>query len=137
MDFELKTVAGKRILYVMAVDAEYGTHLRAHISPLMTGVGPVEAAVVLTAALARLDASGHRPDLIVSLGSAGFATLEQTEVYQASSSAIATWTLRPSASRRGSPRFLACQRKFRCRFRSPASLRAALDRRQHRFGCCL
>lgn len=85
MDFELKTVAGKRILYVMAVDAEYGAHLRAHIDPLMTGVGPVEAAVVLTAALARLDASGHKPDLIVSLGSAGSARLEQTEVYQASS----------------------------------------------------
>lgn len=85
MDFELKTVAGKRILYVMAVDAEYGTHLRAHIDPLMTGVGPVEAAVALTAALARLDATGHKPDLIVSLGSAGSARLEQTEVYQASS----------------------------------------------------
>ncbi len=28
MDFELKTVANKRILYVMAVDAEYGIHLR-------------------------------------------------------------------------------------------------------------
>ena len=25
MDFELKTIANKRILYVMAVDAEYGT----------------------------------------------------------------------------------------------------------------
>lgn len=85
MNFELKTVAGKRILYVMAVDAEYGTHLRARISPLMTGVGPVEAAVVLTAALARLEAAGHKPDLIVSLGSAGSATLEQTEVYQATS----------------------------------------------------
>ncbi len=53
MDFELKTVANKRILYVMAVDAEYGIHLRGHIAPLMTGVGPVEAAVVLTAALGR------------------------------------------------------------------------------------
>lgn len=85
MDFELKTVAGKRIFYVMAVDAEYGPHLRGHIDPLMTGVGPVEAAVALTAALARLEASGHKPDLIISLGSAGSATLEQTEVYQASS----------------------------------------------------
>jgi adenosylhomocysteine nucleosidase len=85
MDFELKTVAGKRILYVMAVDAEYGPHLRGHIVPLMTGVGPVEAAVVLSVALARLEASDHKPDLIVSLGSAGSANLEQTEVYQASS----------------------------------------------------
>jgi adenosylhomocysteine nucleosidase len=85
MDFELKTVAGKRILYVMAVDAEYGPHLRGHVAPLMTGVGPVEAAVVLSVALARLEGSGHKPDLIVSLGSAGSAKLEQTEVYQASS----------------------------------------------------
>jgi adenosylhomocysteine nucleosidase len=85
MDFELKTVVGRKLLYVMAVEAEYGTHLRGHIDPLMTGVGPVEAAVVLTATLARLEASGHRPDLVVSLGSAGSARLEQTEVYQASS----------------------------------------------------
>lgn len=85
MDFEMKTVAGKRLLYVMAVDAEYGEHLRAHIDPLMTGVGPVEAAVVLSAVLGRLEAGGHKPDLIISLGSAGSATLEQTKVYQASS----------------------------------------------------
>lgn len=83
MDFELKTVAGKKLLYVMAVDAEYGEHLRAHIDPLMTGVGPVEAAVVLSVALARLEATGHKPDLIISLGSAGSRELEQTEVYQA------------------------------------------------------
>lgn len=73
------------VLPVMAAPAEYGVHLQARIDPLMTGVGPVEAAVVLTAALARLDATGHKPELIVSLGSAGSATLEQTEVYQASS----------------------------------------------------
>lgn len=84
MDFELKTIGGKKILYVMAVDAEYGEHLRSHIDPLMTGVGPVEAAVVLSAVLARLDTKGHKPDLIVSLGSAGSQTLEQTQVYQAS-----------------------------------------------------
>lgn len=85
MEFELKTVAGKKILYVMAVEAEYGVHLRGHIDPLMTGVGPIEAAVVLTSALARLEAKGSKPDLVVSLGSAGSAKLEQTAVYQASS----------------------------------------------------
>lgn len=84
MDYELKTVAGKKLLYVMAVDAEYGAHLRGHIAPLMTGVGPVEAAIVLTGALARLEASGQKPDLIISLGSAGSPSLEQTAVYQAS-----------------------------------------------------
>ncbi|MBB4183636.1 5'-methylthioadenosine/S-adenosylhomocysteine nucleosidase [Sinorhizobium terangae] len=85
MSFELKSVAGKTILYVMAVDAEYGPSLRTRIAPLMTGVGPVEAAVTLTRALAKLDAADSLPDLVVSLGSAGSATLEQTEVYQATS----------------------------------------------------
>lgn len=74
-----------RVLPVMAARAEYGEHLRARIDPLMTGIGPVEAAVVLTAALARLEAAGERPDLIVSLGSCGSPTLDHAAVYQASS----------------------------------------------------
>ena len=72
-------------LYVMAAPAEYGEHLRARIDPLMTGIGPVEGAVVLTAALARLEAAGDLPDLIVSLGSCGSRVLEHAAVYQASS----------------------------------------------------
>lgn len=67
------------ILFVMAAQPEYGPALRARIDPLMTGIGPVEAAVQLTAALARMD---RLPRLIVSLGSAGSARLAQTEVYQ-------------------------------------------------------
>ncbi|PII38118.1 S-adenosylhomocysteine nucleosidase [Sinorhizobium meliloti CCBAU 01290] len=66
MSFELKAVAGRNILYVMAVDAEYGPCLRGRIAPLMTGVGPVEAAVSLTRALAEFDAKGSLPDLVVS-----------------------------------------------------------------------
>ena len=73
------------VLYVMAAPAEYGLHLQARIQPLMTGIGPVEAAVVLTAALARLEAAGDLPDLIVSLGSCGSRVLEHACVYQASS----------------------------------------------------
>jgi adenosylhomocysteine nucleosidase len=51
----------------------------------MTRVGPVEAAVAITADyLARLKASRTAlPDLVVSLGSAGSRTLEQTGIYQA------------------------------------------------------
>jgi adenosylhomocysteine nucleosidase len=75
------------VLPVMAAPAEYGEHLRARIDPLMTGVGPVEGAVVLTAALARLEAAGELPDLIVSLGSCGSRVLEHAAVYQASSAA--------------------------------------------------
>lgn len=83
MNSAMKDVAGHRVLYVMAIDAEYGPHLQARITPLMTGVGPVEAAVSLTKALAGLAAEGNLPHLVVSLGSAGAARLEQTEVYQA------------------------------------------------------
>jgi len=84
-DFALKSVAGTKILHVMAVDAEYGPHLRARFKPVMTGVGPIEAATVLSVTLARLEAQNSLPDLVVSLGSAGSRTLEQTAVYQATS----------------------------------------------------
>jgi adenosylhomocysteine nucleosidase len=84
MSFEMKSVAGRNVLFVMAADPEYGVFLRTRISPLMTGIGPVEAAVVLTRELTRLAAQDDLPDLVVSLGSAGSAKLEQTEVYQVS-----------------------------------------------------
>jgi adenosylhomocysteine nucleosidase len=71
------------ILYVMAVDNEYGPHLKARITLLMTGVGPVEAAVMTTEALGLLKASNRLPALVVSLGSAGSRTLQQCAVYQA------------------------------------------------------
>lgn len=78
-------LAGRRVLFVMALDPEYGPQLRSRITPLMTGVGPVEAAVVLTAELARLAAQDTLPDLVVSLGSAGSRQLEQVRVYQVAS----------------------------------------------------
>lgn len=78
----IREVGSKRLLYVMAVDMEYGEHLRSRFRPLFTGVGPVEAAVKLTAALEELRLAGSRPDLVVSLGSAGSSHLEQTTVYQ-------------------------------------------------------
>jgi adenosylhomocysteine nucleosidase len=84
MTYEMKPIAGKSVLFVMAADAEYGVFLRTRISPLMTGVGPVEAAVVLTKELARLLSHDDLPDLVVSLGSAGSAMLEQAEIYQVS-----------------------------------------------------
>ena len=84
MTYEMKPIAGKTVLFVMAADAEYGVFLRTRISPLMTGVGPVEAAVVLTKELARLSSHDDLPDLVVSLGSAGSASLEQAEIYQVS-----------------------------------------------------
>jgi adenosylhomocysteine nucleosidase len=81
----LMQVAGLHVLYVMAAQAEYGPHLRRRFIPLMTGVGPVEAAVSMTSALAALAAAGQPPALVVSLGSAGSRVLEQTGIYQAAS----------------------------------------------------
>ena len=78
-------IGNHSILFVMAAEPEYGPHLQRLFVPLMTGVGPVEAGVAVAAHLARLDAANARPDLIVSLGSAGSRTLEQTGIYQASS----------------------------------------------------
>lgn len=68
------------ILYVMAAEPEYGPFLRARITPLLTGVGPVEAAVAVTRALAEAQSL---PRLVVSLGSAGSRRLEQCGLYQA------------------------------------------------------
>jgi adenosylhomocysteine nucleosidase len=79
----LTELGGKTVLFAMAADAEYGPHLQAIFTPLMTGVGPVEAGIALGSSLARLEAAGTLPDLVVSLGSAGSRKLEQTEVYQA------------------------------------------------------
>lgn len=71
------------VLPVMATAVEYGRHLRARIDPLMTGVGPVEAAIVLSRALSRLEGVDSLPDVIVSLGSCGSRQLEHAAVYQA------------------------------------------------------
>ncbi|MDN2581449.1 5'-methylthioadenosine/S-adenosylhomocysteine nucleosidase [Aquibium sp. ELW1220] len=102
----LKEVAGRRILYVMAAVAEYGAHLRARFEPLMTGVGPVEAAVELTRALALIDRTDRTPDLVVSLGSAGSRVLEQTEVYQAISVTYRDMDASPLGFPRGATPFL-------------------------------
>jgi adenosylhomocysteine nucleosidase len=69
------------ILYLMAAEAEFGPHLQARIRPLMIGVGPVEAAVNTTRALA--ERASEPPRLVVSLGSAGSRRLQQCAVYQA------------------------------------------------------
>lgn len=78
-------IAGARVLFVMAASAEYGVHLKKRIRPLMTGVGPIESALGTGVALHALQLAGRRPDLVVSLGSAGSRTLEQGEIYQVSS----------------------------------------------------
>jgi adenosylhomocysteine nucleosidase len=72
-------------LFVMATEHEYGEHLRRRITPVITGVGPVEAAVGTALALGELDRAGRLPDLVVSLGTAGSARLEHAAIYQVAS----------------------------------------------------
>ncbi|CAN5406587.1 5'-methylthioadenosine/S-adenosylhomocysteine nucleosidase [soil metagenome] len=69
------------VLFVMAAEMEYGPALRARIRPLITGVGPVEAAVETTAVLAELAGRGALPDLVISLGSAGSQSLDHGRIY--------------------------------------------------------
>lgn len=78
-------IANRRVLFVMAVEDEYGPHLKKRFEPLMIGVGPVEAALSTGIALAELDRRGDLPDLVVSLGSAGSRICTLGEVYQVAS----------------------------------------------------
>ncbi|WIW87615.1 5'-methylthioadenosine/S-adenosylhomocysteine nucleosidase [Sphingobium sp. V4] len=80
-----ETISGKRILFVMAVEAEYGPHLRARFIPLMTGVGPVEAALATGVALHDMARQNALPDLAVCLGSAGSRTCPLGDIYQVAS----------------------------------------------------
>jgi len=79
--YELTPFGPIKALCVMAAEAEYGPSLKARIKPLITGFGPVEAAVATTMALADLAQCDSLPDLIVSLGSAGSQTLEHGRIY--------------------------------------------------------
>jgi adenosylhomocysteine nucleosidase len=83
--YTVEDVAGVRILYVMATRHEYTRSLAAAIAPLITGVGPVEGGVALSAVLGALGSAGQLPDLVVTLGSAGSNKLEHAGIYQASS----------------------------------------------------
>jgi adenosylhomocysteine nucleosidase len=127
MTFELKAVSGKTILFVMAAEAEYGPFLRSRIEPLMTGVGPVEAAIALTRTLGQLDARAELPDMVVSLGSAGSATLEQTEVYQVSSVSYRDMDASPLGFERGCTPFLDLPAVVELPLRIPALQEASLS----------
>lgn len=80
-----KEIGGVPVLFVMAAPAEYGPELQARFTPLMTGIGPIEAALAMGISLSRLQAADGLPRLVVSLGSAGSAKLEQGGIYQAGS----------------------------------------------------
>ncbi len=89
------------VLFVMATEQEYGAHLRQRITPVITGVGPVEAAVGTSMALGELDRAGRRPDLVVSLGTAGSARLDHAGIYQVASVAYRDMDCSPLGFERG------------------------------------
>lgn len=97
----IKVIGGRRVLHVMAADAEYGPHLKKRFAPVMIGVGPVESAIHATRALIE-----HKPDILVSLGSAGSRTLEQGAVYQASSVSYRDMDASPLGFEKGRTPFL-------------------------------
>jgi adenosylhomocysteine nucleosidase len=97
----VKSVGDRKILYVMAADAEYGPHLQERFTPLMCGVGPVEAGVNMARALA-----AGKPDIVVSLGSAGSRTLEQAEVFQVASVSYRDMDASPLGFEKGRTPFL-------------------------------
>lgn len=85
MRARVERIGDVAVLPVMAAPAEYRDQLQARIRPLITGIGPVEGAVSLSAELARREATGDMPDLVVVLGSSGSPTLEHAAVYQITS----------------------------------------------------
>ncbi|MFS8111230.1 5'-methylthioadenosine/S-adenosylhomocysteine nucleosidase [Rhizobium jaguaris] len=127
MKFELKRVSGKSILFVMAAEAEYGPFLRSRIDPLMTGVGPVEAAIAMTRALGQLEAQNDLPDMVVSLGSAGSSKLEQTEVYQVTSVSYRDMDASPLGFEKGRTPFLDLPATIELPLRIPGIEEASLS----------
>jgi adenosylhomocysteine nucleosidase len=82
---DLTPMGNLAVLFVMATEQEFGEHLKRRIRPVITGVGPVEAAVGTSIALGELERAGRRPDLVVSLGTAGSARLDHAGIYQVAS----------------------------------------------------
>jgi adenosylhomocysteine nucleosidase len=120
-------IAGRDVLFVMAAQAEYGPHLQRLFTPVMTGVGPVEAGVRLGAELSWLKSEKALPDLVVSLGSAGSRTLEQTEIYQAISVAYRDIDASPLGFEKGATPFLDLPVTVPLPFRIPGISEATLS----------
>lgn len=120
-------IGGKDVLFVMAAQAEYGPHLQKLFTPLMTGVGPVEAGVRLGAELSWLKSEKALPDLVVSLGSAGSRILEQTEIYQAVSVSYRDIDASPLGFEKGATPFLDLPATVPLPFRIPEIKQATLS----------
>lgn len=123
----LATLGGKPVLFAMAADAEYRAHLKALFTPLMTGVGPVEASIALTRALAALSAAGTPPALVVSLGSAGSRRLKRAEIYQATAVAYRDMDASAFGFEKGVTPFLDLPAVLEMPFRIPGVQEATIS----------
>lgn len=124
MSIKPDQIAGHPVLFVMAAEAEYGPALRARITPLMTGIGPVEAAISLTATLTAMT---DKPRLIVSLGSAGSNRLHQAELYQISAVGYRDMDASPLGFERGCTPFLELPARIDLPHRIPGLPEATLS----------
>ena len=120
---EVKMVAGRRVLYVMATLAEYHAALKARFTPLICQVGPVEAALHMTQYLAL----NEKPDLVVSLGSAGSAVLEQAKVYQVRSVSYRDMDASPFGFEKGTTPFLDLPAEVKMKHQIPEIESATLS----------
>ncbi|MER9507318.1 MULTISPECIES: 5'-methylthioadenosine/S-adenosylhomocysteine nucleosidase [unclassified Mesorhizobium] len=127
MTGKVSRIGGKDVLFVMAAQAEYGPHLQKLFTPLMTGVGPVEAGVRLGAELSWLKSEKALPDLVVSLGSAGSRTLEQTQIYQAVSVSYRDIDASPLGFEKGVTPFLDLPVTVPLPFRIPGIKEASMS----------
>lgn len=93
--FPTEVICGRRVAFLMAVDAEFGPSLKRLIRPIFIGVGPVEAATKAAIVLTQLSYLGQLPDIVVSLGSAGSNSLSRGTVYQASEISYRDMDARP------------------------------------------
>ncbi len=114
------------VLFVMATEQEYGAELKSRIHPLVTGVGPVEAAAVTSEVLAQLKARNELPSLVISLGSAGSRNLEHAAVYQLSSICYRDMDCSPLGFARGVVPFLDEPSVIEIRHRIPGIASASI-----------
>ena len=75
-------------LFVTATHQQFDPELGRRIRTLVTGVGPTKAAIGVSLHLLDVVSDGNKPDLVVSLGSAGSRRCETGTIWQVSS---ASW----------------------------------------------
>ena len=115
------------VLFAMASEPELGPALRALVVPLITGVGPVEAAAAVAETLAALAATGQGPDLIVSMGSAGSNRLPQAEIFQVRSARYRDMDASPLGFEKGVTPFLDAPAELAVAQRLPGIAQATIS----------